>query len=296
MSSKNTFWWISLAIWAAGSVWWHTCKIKQLCDDPLIPEATVQSAHTTISPLLITDGASLSLTSPGNFGFAKSGANVNLSAVRAEIDSLASYLRANPVKKVTITGYYSAEETNHSKWPDLGIARAESIKEYYVSLGLPAEKFVTRSELKTDLQFASDSLHGGIDFSFPEFPANERELAEAQKYEGIFKPLDLYFNSGSSSYIQTTDNQKFIDEAKKYLAANKDKKLLLTGHTDNTGNEAGNQALSKKRAEQAQKQLISAGLPASQLVTDAKGQSQPKQTNDTPEGRAANRRVEIVVQ
>ena len=97
-------------------------------------------------------------------------------------------------------------------------------------------------------------------------------------------------------YIKTADNQKFVKEAKKYLDANKDKKLLLTGHTDNVGNEASNEILSGKRAGQAKRQLIAAGLPESQLVTDAKGQASPKASNETTEGKAANRRVSIVIQ
>lgn len=296
MSKNNALWWIALAIWMAGSAWWHTCRIKQLCDAPLV-SAGIPSEETNISPLHIMDGSNLSLTAPGNFGFAKSGSEANFSAVRAELDSLKNYLKANPGKTVTITGYYAASETNNTTWPDLGIARAEGIKAYYVAQGLPASVFATKSALQNDIRFSPDSMKGGIDFAFSEVaPTTENKLAEAQKYSTIFKPLDLYFNTGSSDYIKTADNQKFVEEASRYLSANKDKKLLLTGHTDNVGKPASNAALSRKRAEQVRNQLVQAGLPAAQLVTDAEGQNSPKESNNTAEGRAANRRVAIVVQ
>jgi OOP family OmpA-OmpF porin len=296
MSNKNTLWWLLLAIWASISTWWHTCKIKELCDAPLITESSMPSAAITIPPLQITDGAGFSLTSAGNFGFAKSGSDPNFSAVQPEIDSLASYLKANTNRHVTITGYYSSEEANNSPWPNIGLARAESIKRYYISQSLPADMFHTAGELRSDIRFDPDSLRGGIGFSIEKTPTVEDKFADAQKFTGVLNPLDLYFNSGSSEYIVTSENQKFVSEAKKYLSANKDKKLLLIGHTDNTGDAASNDKLSRVRGEQAKKHLMNAGIPASQLITDAKGQSLPKQSNTTPEGRAANRRVEIVVQ
>lgn len=295
MSKNSTLWWIILAVWMAGAAWWHVCKIKQLCDAPMISADAPPIGPVEVTSLHITDGGDLSLVSAGNFGFAKSGAQANLTAVKRELDSLAAYLKANPGKKLTITGYYHSSEVNDSKWPDLGIARAEGIKQYYVDLGLPAAAFETKSELQEDIRFNQDSLSGGIAFAFS-MPTTENALAEAQKYQGLFKPLDLYFNTGSTDYIKTDDNQKFVEEAAKYLAANKEKKLLLTGHTDNTGTAAGNLELSKKRAGEVKRDLITAGLPENQLVIAAKGQSTPKETNNTAEGRAANRRVAIVVQ
>ena len=54
--------------------------------------------------------------------------------------------------------------------------------------------------------------------------------------------------------------------------------------------------LSLKRAKGIKAELIKAGIPADQIVTEAKGETMPKETNETPEGRKANRRVELVVQ
>lgn len=296
MSKNSTFWWAILAVWMAGATWWHVCKIKQLCDAPLVSADTAPTESVVVVPLRIVDGPSLSLVSAGNFSFAKSGAEPDLTAVKKQLDSLAAYLRTNPGKKLTITGYYHPSEVNDSKWPDLGIARAEGIKQYYVDLGVPAAILVTKSELQDDIRFSPDSLTGGIGFDFgPLLPTTEDALAEAQKYQGLFKPLDLYFNTGSTDYTKTDDNRKFVEEAAKYLAANKDKKLLLTGHTDNTGTAAANLKLSKKRAGEVKRELVSAGLPESQLEVAAKGQSAPKESNNTAEGRAANRRVAIVI-
>ncbi len=73
-------------------------------------------------------------------------------------------------------------------------------------------------------------------------------------------------------------------------------KLRVVGHTDNTGDAAKNKALSLKRAEAVKKRLMAlAGCDAARIATDGLGQESPLQENDSAEGRALNRRVEITV-
>ncbi len=298
MSNNNTIWWILLIGWMAGSTWWHVCKIKQICDAPLITHAEESSSSgIAITPLHIMDGPALMLTSPGNFTFNKSAAEADLSGVQSEIDSLANYLISNPGRRLNIKGYYASTETNTTSWPDLGIARAENIKSYLAGKGIDPDRLTTSSELTDGLTIHNNRVSGAIDFEFPEqAEVNENSLANAQKFSNIFKPLDLYFPSGSSDYIKTADNEQFLEEARKFLKENKDKKLLLTGHTDNTGTADGNQQLSKERAEEVKSIFVASGITADQLITDAKGQSSPKATNATEAGKAANRRVTIIVQ
>ena len=296
MSNNNAPWWIALFVWMGLATYWHVCKIKELCYEPT-PALTEVVETPTVEPLYITDGSGLDLRADGNFGFAKSGAEANMSRVRAELDSLATYLAANPGKRLNIVGYYSSAETNSTTYPDLGIARAEGIKSYLVSQGANAALLTTSSQLMDDIVFSPDSMRGGIALNIKDpIPDSEESLANAQKYEGVFKPMDLYFPTGSASYIKTDANRQFIEEAQKYLAANPGKKLLLTGHTDNDGNDAMNMTLSKQRAAAVKRQLTRTGIAADQLTTDGKGETQPKESNDTREGRRANRRVDIVVQ
>ncbi len=70
-------------------------------------------------------------------------------------------------------------------------------------------------------------------------------------------------------------------------------RLALVGHADAIGSEPYNQGLSERRARSVAAYLQQAGVPASRLVTSGVGESQPVATNDTPVGRARNRRVEI---
>ena len=70
-------------------------------------------------------------------------------------------------------------------------------------------------------------------------------------------------------------------------------KVCVEGHTDSTGEAAKNLDLSKRRAEAVREALIKLGIGAERLTTQGFGQSKPLAPNDTPQGRAENRRVEF---
>ena len=79
------------------------------------------------------------------------------------------------------------------------------------------------------------------------------------------------------------------------LTENPDVKVKIIGHTDSDGKDADNLTLSKKRAEAVKTALMNEfKIDASRMETDGKGESQPVDKNDTPAGKANNRRVEFV--
>lgn len=71
--------------------------------------------------------------------------------------------------------------------------------------------------------------------------------------------------------------------------------VTTTGHTDATGSDTFNLTLAQHRAESAARYLQAHGLQAEQFVTVGRGSAQPVASNQTPEGRAQNRRVDIVL-
>jgi outer membrane protein OmpA-like peptidoglycan-associated protein len=81
------------------------------------------------------------------------------------------------------------------------------------------------------------------------------------------------------------------------LAANfqryPDEEIGVEGHTDNVGDDAYNQRLSEQRAYSVKDYLVGEGVPSSRVTATGYGESRPKESNNTPEGRQLNRRVEI---
>lgn len=88
-----------------------------------------------------------------------------------------------------------------------------------------------------------------------------------------------------------------IRQIARALETNPNLKLLVEGHTDSTGNAARNLDLSKRRAEAVKSVLVSQfNVEAARLTTAGLGATKPMDSNDTPAGRAQNRRVEFVRQ
>lgn len=71
--------------------------------------------------------------------------------------------------------------------------------------------------------------------------------------------------------------------------------VTVNGHTDNTGTAEHNQALSQRRADSVKASLTSGGVPSARISAIGKGEDSPVASNLTEEGKAANRRVEIVI-
>ena len=92
----------------------------------------------------------------------------------------------------------------------------------------------------------------------------------------------------------TDDSAKALGEVAKLLKENADLKLRVEGHTDNVGKSKDNLELSKKRAAAVKDWLSENGVEASRLATEGFGDKKPVADNSTEEGRAKNRRVELV--
>ena len=94
--------------------------------------------------------------------------------------------------------------------------------------------------------------------------------------------------------IDSADVQR-LSTVIKVLLANSNANISIEGHADNTGEESFNNPLSNNRASSIKEYLVNVGVDANRLSTKAFGESMPKASNDTEEGRAINRRVEFKV-
>lgn len=103
----------------------------------------------------------------------------------------------------------------------------------------------------------------------------------------------LLFESGKTGV--RPEGQVFIGRLANVLRDKPKATVLVEGHTDNTGGATLNQSLSERRALAVRQGLIERGVPASRISARGLGPSQPVAANDTPEGRAGNRRTEIFV-
>ncbi|WP_342379762.1 HYR domain-containing protein [Myxococcus stipitatus] len=91
------------------------------------------------------------------------------------------------------------------------------------------------------------------------------------------------------------EGARVLDEVVEMLKSRPDVAIRIEGHTDNTGPETLNRELSQSRAEAVRSYLIQRGINGSRLEARGYGPSRPVASNDTPEGRSENRRVDFVI-
>jgi outer membrane protein OmpA-like peptidoglycan-associated protein len=109
----------------------------------------------------------------------------------------------------------------------------------------------------------------------------------------VTMPQDILFATGSATLTPTLigDLQDVAASLNKYP----DSVVQVVGHTDNTGDAGFNQRLSEQRAQSVASVLIGSGVAPSRIQIVGRGETSPIASNQTPEGRQQNRRVEIII-
>ena len=106
-------------------------------------------------------------------------------------------------------------------------------------------------------------------------------------------PSDISFDTGRSDI--TRNFAPVLDRFAAGLRDNQNTDVRIVGHTDNTGSDAINNPLSMDRANSTRNYLTSRGVSGARIQIDGRGSYQPIASNNTSDGRARNRRVEIFV-
>ena len=103
----------------------------------------------------------------------------------------------------------------------------------------------------------------------------------------------MYFATDKSDILPGSEED--LMKLYNFLSENPRIRVLITGHTDNEGRDDYNQRLSENRAASVKAEMVRRGIDPNRMETNGKGESEPIDTNDTPEGRQINRRVQVTV-
>lgn len=110
---------------------------------------------------------------------------------------------------------------------------------------------------------------------------------------GVFRFENLNFDSGSAVLMAGAEAE--LDEITRIMKENPAISIRINGYTDNTGDEIANIDISTRRSMAVKEQLVVRGIEAFRIQTMGLGSSNPVSANDTEEGRALNRRIEVEV-
>ncbi|MBZ9538228.1 MULTISPECIES: OmpA family protein [Modicisalibacter] len=123
----------------------------------------------------------------------------------------------------------------------------------------------------------------------PDTPAGADVNALGCEADVVLKDVNFEFDSARL----TSQAESILDGVAEKLASNPGVRVRLEGYTDSIGSAAYNKDLSQRRANSVKDYLTSQGIAADRMKAIGYGESQPIATNDTPAGRAKNRRVEL---
>jgi outer membrane protein OmpA-like peptidoglycan-associated protein len=216
--------------------------------------------------------------------------------VTAEVVKLKDYLQLNPLKDIDITGYYRNDETNNSAYPNLGLARANAVKNYLISQSVPSKQIDTHGQLNDDIKpDDASTLFGPLKFGIVTFEDGNTDEGLVTACDAIRKnPLVLYFKTGEAQINLTAEQRQMIADMSRCV----DKlgvKIQVVGHTDNTGNADNNVILGQQRADFAKTYLVRNGILGANIEAGSKGKTEPIADNNTEEGRTKNRRTVITI-
>ncbi|MBX2817260.1 MAG: OmpA family protein [Saprospiraceae bacterium] len=261
--------WFLTALWFVGSWYWYVCPHKGVCPwgKKTTPEKVIEKAKT-YAPLV--------------FDWSKEGA-ITSDRFPAFRDSIMGLLSDQDA--LEITGQYYADEENPTSFENLGLARADAIRQKFASVLDDG-----RIEMKSKLLAGSSARAQAEKFVAGAF----RRMVRNESVREVAGKMVINFPHASADMLE---NQKLIEYLDDLVARLKQtsERVSLVGHTDSSAGAARNMRLGSMRAQAIKDILVAKGLEASRIDTSSKGETQPIATNNTEEGKQKNRRVELTI-
>lgn len=271
---------ILLALWAALTAWWYACEIRCACSFPTKVASVSAPEAASPRPLAI---APEKKEEPYPLRFECNSASPILS--KAFEDLKRKLIQKKGSRNVLeIIGLYSNEETNPSRFANLGLARANNIKELF-------EDKVAKSRINVVGRVRSDEVDCEIPFIASSL---EWRLISEQVKELGDKTL-IYFPKNSSQKEASKEIDDYLEKLAQLMSQEPSWMIGLTGHTDDRGEEKANALLGLERANAVKEILVNFGVEENRVLVSSRGETQAIANNDTEEGRNQNRRVELKI-
>jgi len=165
------------------------------------------------------------------------------------------------------------------------------LSEDVIAVAPLSEKEKASSELDQYFGPSSSSSSSSSSYGEPSYSAPSSGSAPPP-ITGPILLQGVNFWEGSDQF--TSESYSAMDQIYESLAYYSDLRVEIAGHTDNVGDEDANKSLSMKRARAVLNYLVSKGIPKNRMTARGYGMERPVASNSSEDGRAANRRIEVI--
>ena len=263
--------------------------------EPQVVEQAVVEQQAVTAPVEVVRGegtgvfASIAISAATMFEFGQAELNED---GKATIEEYRKNLGPELTEAYMVLVVGHTDSSGPASYNDaLSLRRAQSVADYLVATGANEDDIRVIGRGSREPMASNDTGEGRIQ--------NRRVdvlvVAEVRALDTMIFPGAALFERRSAELSE--QGQATLDQHRMEAVDLLDRAayIEIVGHTDNVGDENDNMELSKLRAASVRNYLISKGHDASNMVTAGKGETMPIASNDTEEGRAKNRRVQILV-
>ena len=265
-----------LVLWLFGGAYWLSNNLNNN-----------HAKNTTESidyKLVIKDG-DFTARAKTIFAFQISDADIIVNEEQLSVlKSLASYLNKNTQKQLRLIAYFGNNESYYGEHPNLGIARAETVKSILVKRGAPETRINVESKSVEKLILNENGLlSGGI-----EFDIFDKDISNSITEAIFLKEKIFYFEKNSYQLLENEELVKYVADLKQYMVDEKESDVIITGFR----NTKENDSMALLRAEFVKDVFVNQGIETERISIEIMNE----QIQNTKENNGKNdKKVEIKV-
>lgn len=199
--------------------------------------------------------------------------------------------RANPEQTLQIFGNYYESEVAPEGYANMGLARADRLKQLLVP-DIPEDKIELGGRLLSSAVPSAEELWRAGSFDWTNTGETDEDDVAPEIIEISETEIRIRFPFNADSKTIAPDVDEYLRRLAQRLQQTNER-VTIVGHTDYIDTEAFNMRLGQRRADFVRDILVENGAPADRITTSSRGENDPEATNETAEGRRKNRRAVV---
>lgn len=270
----------------------------------------IEFIFTCMAPFKVEDPSTkFKLEADNNFIFNYSSVNflLELPPVMQKImQEMTVYLKNHPKRQLILTGYSHPDEQNGTTLENLGLARANRMRNLWIQLGVDPQQIAIRGIADERLAVFNSELYkkflpNAMGFSFavlrPEMIRQQQrkfsKIEESLKEMQVFRFKD--FGRETNKIVMNDKLKAYMNDLILYISMNKKAKIYCVGHSNPSESKEQSAIKGSKRADYVRSFLKKYGILEDRIETTTAGNSHPLGEENTRYGQQINRRVDLFI-